>query len=65
MNNTLQYRHYNASIHFSIDDNVHYGKVLNLDDLISFEGKSVKELKMSFEEAIADYLEIKTALTSC
>ena len=57
MNDILQYKDYVASIHFSSADEVFYGKILGIDDLINFEGVSVKELKKSFQEAIEDYLE--------
>jgi predicted HicB family RNase H-like nuclease len=57
MNDILQYQNYYASVHFSAADEVFYGKILGIDDLVSFEGASVKELKASFEEAVEDYLE--------
>ncbi len=57
MNDILQYKNYYASVHFSADDEVFFGKILGINDLISFEGASVKELKVAFEEAVEDYLE--------
>jgi len=38
MNNILLYKNYYASFHFSADDEVFYGKLLGVNDLISFEG---------------------------
>jgi len=58
MNDILQYKNYYASVHFSADDEVFYGKILGVNDLISFEGASVKELKTSFEDAVEDYLDM-------
>ncbi|MBB5397491.1 type II toxin-antitoxin system HicB family antitoxin [Mucilaginibacter sp. AK015] len=57
MNDILQYKNYYASVQFSATDEVFFGKVLGINDLVSFEGSSVTELKTSFEEAIEDYLE--------
>ncbi|GAB2984301.1 type II toxin-antitoxin system HicB family antitoxin [Mucilaginibacter puniceus] len=57
MNDILQYKNYYASVHFSATDEVFFGKILGINDLISFEGASVKELKIAFEEAVEDYLE--------
>jgi predicted HicB family RNase H-like nuclease len=57
MNDIIQYKDFLASVHFSSEDEVFYGKVLGINDLISFEGSSVRELKKSFQEAIEDYLE--------
>ena len=56
MNDILQYKNYVASVHFNAADDVFYGRVLAINDLVSFEGSSVKELKTAFEEAVEDYL---------
>jgi len=58
MSDILQYQNYYASVHFSATDEVFYGKILGINDLVSFEGMSVKELKKSFKEAVEDYLEV-------
>ena len=57
MNDILQYNNFYASVHFSADDEVFHGKILGINDLVSFEGASVKELKQAFQEAVEDYLE--------
>lgn len=57
MNDILEYKGYYADIHFSANDEVFFGKLLGINDLISFEGDSVKELKAAFIEAVDDYLE--------
>ncbi|QKJ28318.1 type II toxin-antitoxin system HicB family antitoxin [Mucilaginibacter mali] len=57
MSDIIQYQNYYASVHFSAADEVFYGKILGINDLVSFEGASVKELKAAFEEAVEDYIE--------
>jgi predicted HicB family RNase H-like nuclease len=57
MNDLLQYKGYYAEIHFSSEDEVFYGKLIGINDLVSFEADSVKGLKKAFKEAIEDYLE--------
>jgi predicted HicB family RNase H-like nuclease len=57
MNDILQYKSYFANVQYSAEDDVFYGQVLGINDLVSFEGTSVKELKDSFYEAVDDYLE--------
>ncbi len=57
MNDIIQHKDYYATVHFSSEDEVFYGKILGINDLVTFEGQSVKELKKSFKEAIEDYLE--------
>ncbi len=62
MTDIIQYKGYYASVHFSADDEIFFGKILGIDDLVSFEGSSVQELKAAFEEAVEDYLETCLAL---
>jgi predicted HicB family RNase H-like nuclease len=62
MNDLLQYKGYFGSVQFSAEDEVFYGKIIGIEDLVNFEGSSVKELKKSFHEAIEDYLETCEAL---
>jgi predicted HicB family RNase H-like nuclease len=53
----MEYKGYAAFIHYSDEDEVFYGKVEGIRDLISFGGKSAKELKKAFRESIDEYLE--------
>ncbi len=57
MDNNLSYKEYIGTVDFCAEDDVFYGKVHGINDLITFEGTSVKELKKNFKEAIDDYLE--------
>lgn len=56
MNDILQYKGYYADIHFSAEDEVFFGKLIGINDLVNFEADSVKELKKAFVEAVDDYL---------
>lgn len=58
MNNTFTYKDFIGSVQYSSDDEVFFGKIEGIKDLITFEGESVQELKQDFEEAVEDYLEI-------
>jgi len=58
MKDVLKYKDFLGSAHFSTDDDIFYGKIQGITDLVTFEGKSVKELKKSFNEAVEDYLEL-------
>lgn len=58
MNNIMRYKGYWAQISYSDEDECFCGKVEGLkNDLISFEGGTVKELKKDFKDAINNYLE--------
>lgn len=56
MKDFLQYKEYIGSVHFNSDDEVFFGKIEGIEDLISFEGNSVTELKNSFIESVEDYI---------
>ena len=58
MNNTLHHDNYSAAIRFSTEDEVFYGKILGINDLVIFEGQSVHELKKAFKNAVEDYLQL-------
>ena len=60
MNDILQHKGYYAEIHFSAEDEVFFGKLIGINDLVNFESDSVKGLKKACIEAIEDYL--KTCL---
>lgn len=57
MDDVLEYKGYHGSVHFSSGDEVFYGKLMAIDDLVNFEGASVKDLKKAFHEAVDEYLE--------
>ncbi|MCK5155035.1 MAG: hypothetical protein KAQ69_01300 [Spirochaetales bacterium] len=54
----LIYEDFIGTVHFSTEDELFYGKIEGIDDLVTFEGVSVKELRRSFEEAVDDYIEL-------
>jgi len=58
MKDLLKYKEYLGTVHFSAEDEVFYGKIEGVDDLVSFEGKTVEELKQAFIEAVDDYDEL-------
>ena len=54
----LKYKDFVASLEYSDTDDVFYGKILGINDLILFEGLSIEELKHAFKEAVEDYIEL-------
>ena len=55
---TLKYKGFIGSIEAELNDNMLYGKVLGLDKgtLITYEGKTLEELKEDFINAVEDYI---------
>jgi predicted HicB family RNase H-like nuclease len=62
MGNSLTYDGYIPSIHYSTADEVFFGKLIGINDLVAFEGTSVEELKQGMKKAVDDYIETCKAL---
>ncbi len=56
MSNTMEYKGYVGSVEFSEADDIFFGRVLDIPDLISYEGAAEKELVDDFHGAVDDYL---------
>ena len=57
MKNTMTYNGYAGTVEYSEDDNVLFGRLIGIDDVITYEGESIRELREAFSEAVDDYLE--------
>ena len=58
MKDYMVYKDFIGSVHYNATDEVFYGKIEEIDVLVTFEGKSVSELKKSFHEGVEDYIQI-------
>ena len=56
-NNLISYKGYLGSVHFDFSQELFFGKVEFIRDLISYEAFDAKTLIKSFHEAVDDYLE--------
>ena len=56
MSRLKPYKGYEAEVEFDADARVISGRVLNLRDIIYFEGESVDEVETAFKESVDDYL---------
>jgi len=54
--NGMNYKGYTARVEFDPRDNIFWGKVLGVEDNISFEGNTVARLTQDFRNAIDHYL---------
>jgi predicted HicB family RNase H-like nuclease len=52
----MTYKGYMARIEFDSRDNIFFGRVLGIEDSITFHGVTVKELRADFEAAIRHYI---------
>lgn len=53
----MEYKGYLGKIEFDDEADVFHGEVVNIRDVITFEGQSVDELRQAFEDSIEDYIE--------
>jgi predicted HicB family RNase H-like nuclease len=53
----MKYKGYTGSVEFDSESDIFHGEVVDTRDVITFQGKSVKELKKAFRDSIDDYLE--------
>jgi predicted HicB family RNase H-like nuclease len=56
MINSMSYKGYTASMAFDAEDKIIVGRVLDVDDIISFHGDSIPEFESNFHAAIEGYL---------
>ena len=64
MSNTMTYQGYTASMTFDADDKIIVGRVLDIDDIISFHGESVAEFESMFHAAVDGYVAVCEELGS-
>ncbi len=55
--NTLNYKGYTAKIEFDSEDDIFFGNIIGIRDIVGFHGENVSELKNAFIEAVDFYLE--------
>ncbi len=53
----LAYKGYSGTVEVSIEDGCLHGRILFIDDIITYEGETVKEIESAFKEAVDEYLE--------
>jgi len=52
----MTYKGYEAAVKFDEDADLFHGEVINTRDVITFQGRSVKELRKAFANSVDDYL---------
>ena len=62
MTNSMTYKGYTASMVFDKEDKIIVGRVVGIDDIVSFHGESVVEFEANFRAAIDDYMAASEAL---
>jgi len=55
--NLIKYKGYMGTVEYSPEDKVLFGKIAFINDLVTFEAMTVKDLEENFREAVDDYIE--------
>lgn len=56
MSNTLEYKGYFAKVEYIKEDEILFGKIEGIDDLVTFQSDKASEIKNEFIKAVEDYL---------
>lgn len=54
--NVLTYKGFMGSVNFSAEDEAFYGKIEGVNDLVTFEGETVKELTEAFHYVVDEHI---------
>jgi predicted HicB family RNase H-like nuclease len=54
----MQYKGYTGRVEFDDKADIFHGEVIGLRDVITFQGRTAKEVKKAFRDSVDDYLEL-------
>lgn len=52
-----EYRGYTGTVEYSGDDNVYFGQILNIKDVITYESETKEGLKKKFKKLVDNYID--------
>jgi predicted HicB family RNase H-like nuclease len=52
----MTYKGYTASLEVDVEAGILFGQVLDINDVITFKGKTVDEARQEFQNSVDDYL---------
>lgn len=55
----MEYKGYVGQVNFDDEVGIFHGEVVNTRDVITFQGKSVDEIRHAFHDSVDEYLEWK------
>ena len=56
----MEYKGYIGNVEFDDEADIFHGEVINLRDVVTFQGSTVAQLRKEFRESVDDYLEFCT-----
>lgn len=58
MNNLIEYLGYRARIEYSADDDLLVGRVIDIDDTVTFHGTSIDEVKKEMKASVEFHIDV-------
>ena len=58
MKSVLEFKGFVGSVAFNAGDEVFFGKIIGIRDVVTFEGATIKELIKAFQDSVSDYVKI-------
>ena len=55
----LKYKGYKGYVHFGTEDNLYYGWILGIKDLVDYNSDTEDDIENQFHLAVDDYIEFK------
>lgn len=55
----LKYKGYEGYVHFSTEDNLYCGWILDIKDLVDYNSETEEDIENQFRLAVDDYIEFK------
>ena len=55
----LKYKGYEGDVHFSTEDNLYYGWILDIKDLVDYNSETEEDIENQFRLAVDDYIKFK------
>lgn len=53
----MKYKGYVGHVKYDESAKIFFGRVIDIEDLVTFEGTSVEEIEQAFRDSVDDYLE--------
>ena len=53
----MEYKGYIGEVDFDSEAHIFHGEIINTRDVITFQGKTVDEIEIAFQESVDDYIE--------
>ena len=52
----MEYKGYLAHLEFDDKEDLFHGEIINMRDVVTFQGGTVRQLRRAFQDSVADYL---------